>query len=202
MDETRFQPTSASRWRRLALTLSCAVFVACRQLPLHPIDPSPRAVLLTVPTVVQDELHDCGFASIAALCQYHGVEIPASERARLVALARERAGLSGAELRETLEGLGMEVFVFEGRLDHSVAGAFRHVDRERPLLVMISVDANRHHYCLLTGYDPERDNVFLLDPRRGNLVLPEASFRNLWAKSGRFTLLATPSGPTAERKPS
>ena len=57
---------------------------------------------------------------------------------------------------------------------------------------MISPAGETNHYCLFTGYDPTHGNVFLLDPRKGTLVLPATSFAALWNKAGRFTLLAMP----------
>jgi hypothetical protein len=63
---------------------------------------------------------------------------------------------------------------------------------------MISVDDETKHYCLFTGYDPAHGNVFLLDPRRGSLVLPAPSFDALWTKTDRFTLLALPAPPPTE----
>lgn len=176
----------------VVLALVAAGATGCRGPQLQPTEVSDRAVILTVPMVVQDELYECGLASISALCVYHGVRIPAAQRERLVRLAADERGISGGELREALEACGLEVFVFPGTLDHAVSGLYHHVDRGRPLLVMISVDEDSFHYCLFTGYDPEHDNVFLLDPRRGSLSLPAASFAALWAKCDSFTLLCSP----------
>jgi len=58
---------------------------------------SECAVRLDLPLVKQDALYDCGLASISALCQYWGVEIPPEESAALHArfdpsLAGLRAG--------------------------------------------------------------------------------------------------------------
>lgn len=182
----------AARRRVALVAFGLAVAAGCHGPQLQPTAVSTSAVLLTVPSVAQDELYECGLASISALCLYHGVTIPAEERARLVRLAADEHGISGAELRQALEAAGLEVFVFPGTLDHEVSGLYHHVDAGRPSLVMISVDDTSFHYGLFTGYDPRHDNVFLLDPRRGSLVLPAASFAALWAKCASFTLLATP----------
>lgn len=182
-----------------ALLLSLGAISGCRQLELQSVQASPDAVLLAVPMIAQDELYECGLASVAALCAYHGVEVPAEERAALVRLAGEERGLSGGELRAALERLGLEVFLFPGTLDHQVSGLYHHVDRGRPLLVMISAGGDEHHYCLFTGYDPQHGNVYLLDPRRGRLVLPHDAFAASWARSGNFTLLCAP--PPADPSP-
>jgi ABC-type bacteriocin/lantibiotic exporter with double-glycine peptidase domain len=179
-----------------------ALAPACRGLAVRPTEMSEEAVLLTVPMVPQDDLYECGLASISALCQYHGLVVPQDERAELVALANEKEGLSGAEIRTALERLGLEVFLFPGTLDRTVSGVYHHLDQGRPLLVMISVEPGKHHYCLLTGYDPIHGNLFLSDPRRGSLVLPAEAFETLWARSGHFTLLAAPRPAVQEDGPS
>jgi len=141
--------------------------------------------------VKQDELYDCGLAAISALCDYHSVQIPEAQRSELVRLAAEEQGLSGAELRSTLEACGLEVFIFSATLDHGPTGLLRQVDEGRPTLVMISVD-NSNHYVLFIGYDPEFQSVVLLDPRRGRVVLPMQTFERSWDGARRFTLLAVP----------
>jgi ABC-type bacteriocin/lantibiotic exporter with double-glycine peptidase domain len=161
--------------------------------PDGPAALSPAAIVLQVPVVQQDELYECGLVSLSSLCQYHRVTIPPSVREALVRTASEREGLSGAELRTALEGLGLEVLIFPGTLDHSVTGLYRHVDEGRPLLVMTQELFGSPHYCLFAGYDPERDTVYLLDPRRGPVVWPVATFREHWERSQNFTLLAVPA---------
>ena len=158
---------------------------------------SADAVVLQLPLVRQDELYECGLVSISALCSYYGIAIPNELRAELALLAVEHEGLSGAELRAALEELGMEVFVFSGTLDRSETGLKRQADRGRPTIVMISDDGEHHHYCLFLGYDEPLDQVVLLDPRRGRVLLPEAVFDRTWERSRRFTLLSLPLDSSA-----
>jgi ABC-type bacteriocin/lantibiotic exporter with double-glycine peptidase domain len=176
-----------------ALSLG-AVLAGCSAPPLGPAALSPEAVVLAVPVVQQDELYECGLVSLSSLCQYHRVSIPASVREALVRTAAEREGLSGAELRAALEQLGLEVLIFPGALDHSVNGLYRHIDEGRPLLVITQERFGSPHYCLFAGYDPTRDTVYLLDPRRGPVVWPVATFKANWERAQNFTLLAVPSG--------
>jgi ABC-type bacteriocin/lantibiotic exporter with double-glycine peptidase domain len=166
---------------------------ACQGAPQRPELVSEQAVLLELPLVRQDELYECGLASISALWQYHGVDIPQADRERLVRLAAEHQGLSGGELREALQALGLEVYIFPGTLDRQETGVFRHVDAGRPLLVMTEERWSAPHYTLVTGYDEPLGNVHVLDPRRGQVVWPLAAFERNWARCQRFTLLATPA---------
>lgn len=182
-----------SRATPLRLTaLACLTATACQSnRPVPPL--SGDEVRLDLPLVQQDELYACGLASISALAQYWGVAIPEEERVTLARIAAERQGLSGGELRATLEGLGLEVFVFHGTLDRTATGLYTSIDAQRPLLVMLSPDGTAHHYCLVLGYDDPRDTLILLDPRRGEVLVPVAAFDRDWARCDRFTLLACPT---------
>jgi ABC-type bacteriocin/lantibiotic exporter with double-glycine peptidase domain len=179
-----------------ALVALCAALslTACALSPRSPetLVLTEHTVLLVVPAVPQEELHECGLASLATLCGFHGVAIPAAEQQRLAALAREREGLSGAELRAVLIDLGMEAFLFQGSLDWAATGLYHQIDRGRPPLVMISRDGETMHTCLITGYDPSTESVYLYDPVRGHLRVETDDFDELWSNARRFTLLALP----------
>jgi ABC-type bacteriocin/lantibiotic exporter with double-glycine peptidase domain len=166
------------------------VVVGCRTTPMPAAPLSESAVRLDLPLVRQDALYDCGLASISALCQYWGVDIPAEERAQLARTAQDNAGLTGSEVRAALEQLGMEVYLFEGSLDRTLTGIYGHVDAGRPPLVMVSTDGSGHHYELVLGYDEPRNNLILLDPMKGEILVPVSMFDLNWARCRRFTLLA------------
>jgi ABC-type bacteriocin/lantibiotic exporter with double-glycine peptidase domain len=173
----------------LALGILLAAGSGCRaNLPAPPL--SQSAVRLDLPLVKQDALYDCGLASISALCQYWGVEIPAQERVALARTAAAEAGLSGAELGSALERLGLETYLFEGSLDRSPTGIYGHIDAGRPLLVMLSADGTAHHYSLVLGYDEPRANLVLLDPMKGEILVPSSVFERNWRRCQGFTLLA------------
>ncbi|MEQ1891631.1 MAG: cysteine peptidase family C39 domain-containing protein [Planctomycetota bacterium] len=159
---------------------------------------TPYTVLLVVPAVAQEELHECGLASLATLCGYHGVAIPVEQRQRLATRAREREGLSGAELRAALLELGLEAYLFQGSLDDASTGLYHQIDRGRLPLVMISLDGETLHTCLVTGYDPSTKSVYLYDPERGHLRLAADNFDELWTKARHFTLLALPREPAPD----
>jgi ABC-type bacteriocin/lantibiotic exporter with double-glycine peptidase domain len=172
-----------------ALPLAAAGCVA----PAQPVEwTSPEAVILDLPLVRQDELHECGLAAVTALVRYWGAELGVAERAHLAALAERNEGLSGAELRESLESAGWEVWIFAGELDRSPVGLLHQVDAGRPPIVMICPSGEAHHYCLVLGYDPPAGTVLLLDPRRGRIAVDEERFLAAWDGSRRFTLLALP----------
>ncbi|MFN0007890.1 MAG: cysteine peptidase family C39 domain-containing protein [Planctomycetota bacterium] len=164
---------------------------------IPPGELSDSAVRLDLPLVRQDALYDCGLASISALCQYWGIEIPAEQRLELARKASDEAGLSGGELQHALQGLGLEVYVFQGQLDRTSLGLYAHVDAGRPLLVMLSPDGRSNHYELLLGYDEPLGNLILIDPMQGEILVHRDVFVRNWAQCRQFTLLACPLVPGA-----
>jgi len=189
-DSARPAERPSGAWpRALALGLLLAAGTGCRASP--PAPPlSESAVRLDLPLVRQDALYDCGLASISALCQYWGVEIPAEERSALARTAAQEAGLSGGELSAALARLGLETYLFQGSLDRTPTGIYGHVDAGRPPLVMLSADGTAHHYGLVLGYDEPRGNLILLDPMKGEILVPLPVFERNWERCQRFTLLA------------
>ncbi len=163
----------------------------CRTAEPATVPFSATAVRLELPFVRQEAAHDCGLASISALCRYWQVAIPSEERAALAGRAAESGGLSGAELKTTLERRGLEVYLFQGSLDRTVTGVYAHVDSGRPPLVMLSGEGTNRHYEIVLGYDEPRGQLILLDPVRGEVVLSAATFESDWARCKRFTLLAS-----------
>lgn len=175
-----------------ALAVSSALALSgCATAPYSP-PLSESAVRLDLPLVRQDALHECGLASIAALCQYWGVVIPADERAALARTAAENEGLSGAELQAALDRVGMESYLFRGALDRSPTGLYRQIDAGRPPLVMLAASEGAHHYGLVLGYDEERGRIIVLDPLKGEILVPVERFERDWSRCERFTLLACP----------
>ncbi len=170
---------------------------ACRtpQAPLL----SPKAVVLDLPLVKQDELYQCGLASISALAEYWRKPLPSKLRAELAQRAIDERGLTGAELSAALDQLGLESFIFEGRLDRSNVGLFHHVDLARPLIVMTAPESGEHHHVLFLGYDPEQNLVVLLDPVRGRVLQSKEVFERTWTAAQHFTLLALPKSQEGER---
>ncbi len=184
-------PTSGRFRGSLSLLLGGLLLPACAVEPTRQPALSPSATVLPTPLVEQDELHECGLAALASLCGFYGVSISAAERLELSKKAAANQGLSGAELRTALEGLGFEVYLFEGTLDFGPTGLLHHIAEGRQLLVMTAED-DSHHYSLFIGHDPELANVVLLDPQRGRVLLPDESFEHRWSAVRRFTLLAVP----------
>lgn len=185
------------RSKFLAFALIAAALAGCFAEPVRPGPYTDRSVVLPMPIILQEELHECGLIALTSLCRFHGRRLAEDQRTLLAEVAREREGLSGAELCEALNALGMDTWLFEGRLGRGPTGAYDHLDAGRPLLVMITAEREAHHYCILAGYDPLLELVYLFDPRLGHVSLPAATFERRWSEAGHFTLLALPRDPSA-----
>jgi predicted double-glycine peptidase len=187
-----------------SIARACALAIACTACASTSTAPRPMlssdAKVLDLPFVEQDEMYACGLMSITALCRYWNVDIPPAESDRLAQMARDREGLSGAELRTSLTDMGFDTFLFRGELDHGTTGLLTHVDAHRPPLVMLSPEPDRRHYVLFVGYDGTQREVCLLDPVRGRVLVPYETFEASWRACNHFTLLAVPreSAPTTE----
>ncbi|MCK6449129.1 MAG: cysteine peptidase family C39 domain-containing protein [Planctomycetes bacterium] len=171
---------------RMPFVIAC-LLVACHA----PAPLSPDAIVLDVPSVRQDEADQCGLVALEALARYWGRTIPDELDRELARSAREHHGLSGDELVAALEQSGFEAFLFAGELDASELSLFHHLDRGRPLLVMLELGGDSH-YALVAGHDPTTQRLVLLDGRRGRAVMERSEFERAWGAADRFTLLALP----------
>lgn len=152
---------------------------------------SPAGIELPAPFVEQDELHACGLSAVSALCAYHGIRLPETVRLELARLSRENLGLSAGELRDALEDVGFEVFLFPGTTGGGPTGLPHHIGAGRPVLVLLQEDGSAH-YVLVTGHDPQDGRMVLLDPSRGRVVVGLTDFERQWDASQRLALLAVP----------
>jgi ABC-type bacteriocin/lantibiotic exporter with double-glycine peptidase domain len=181
----------------LAAGVLAAVALACGCGPLRPYGPgslSEGSVVLDVPAVRQDDRRTCGFAVLAMLSQYYGTEIREEDRERVRAEASSEDGVSGRFIKDVLERNGFRVYIFAGKLldGKGPRGILYHLDRGRPLVVMLSADRSRHHYMVVSGLDTERDLVVGVDPGKGRVICRGGAFRRMWERSNSFTLVAVP----------
>lgn len=127
------------------------------------------------------------------LAGYYRRQIAPDDLRRLEELSREQGGVEGRTLKEVLQKNGFEVYIFAGDLldRHTPRGIAYHLDRERPVVVMLG--GRTKHYALLTGLDLATEEVFLADPARGAVRCARAAFMKMWEAAGRFALLAVPA---------
>lgn len=141
--------------------------------------------LLDVPYLPQSEAL-CGGAAVAMVMRYWtGSIVYADAFASLV--NEDAAGIRGDDLVTALRERGWQAVSFRG--DAKVVAD--NLANRRPLIVLIEDGPNRFHYVVVVGW--WRDRVIAHDPARAPFrVYDEKSFTDAWAKSGHWTLLATP----------
>jgi ABC-type bacteriocin/lantibiotic exporter with double-glycine peptidase domain len=179
-------------WVVLLLSVSLLAF-SCATAPSGMKTLSDQAVLLDLPVVHQTAPNLCGEVALEMLTRYYNVLLTADQEARLTKEANQKEGITGATLKKVLEEQGYFVVVFSGTLDRKVSGLYRHLDKRRPLIVMIEGNGpDKNHYVLAVGYDEGTNAIVLLDPVRGEIAMPLINFKKVWGKVNNFTLLAMP----------
>jgi hypothetical protein len=154
---------------------------------------SDLAVLIDVPLKTQKNAYLCGLAVVEMLTTYYDQPLSEEQAQYLKGESSKQNGITGLTLEVTLRSADYYTAIFPGTLDHKDTGLYHQLDLHRPLIVMLASDKDKPgHYELVTGYDPKRLLVSVLDPARGALALPVASFMANWKKANFFTLLAVP----------
>ena len=164
-----------------------------------PVTLSKQAVLLKVPFEKQETPRQCGLAAANMLCAYYDQKLNDTHKDWLQTLSKSGDGIMGAEMMAVLRAADYETAVFPGTMDDKGAvedkktGLYYHLNKGRPLIVMItSKDGKSSHYDVLTGYDPRKSLLLLLDPATGPVTVSTKDFIPAWERANRFTLLAVP----------
>lgn len=177
------------------LVLSSCSYLVKHYLPKHDAlsSLSESAVILNIHPIKQRSPEECGLTAVTMLMSYYGVELDASVKTGLEEYARVNGGISGKELVDTLMNSGFETYVFAGSIDNKPTGIYHHLNKRRPLIIMLSPkNEGSMHYVIIVGYDIESKKIVILDPSIGLSVLPLNTFTELWTKANRFALLAMP----------
>ncbi len=153
------------------------------------------SIVLNVPLVRQEDRRTCGFAAVTMLSRYYKAPISEEDGELIRIEAESEEGVSGRFLKEVLERNGFRVYVFPGELfdKESARGVAYHLDRGRPLVVMLSPKGSRHHYMVVSGLNASKDFVVCEDPDKGKVICRGRAFRKMWKRSNFFTLLAVPA---------
>lgn len=131
---------------------------------------------IDVPYVKQAR-NECGGAVISMMMQYWGREYTEKIRPNLLA----------SEMEEFFKKHGFVTFAFSGNW----ADIETHISKGRPLIVAINKDP--HHYVIVTGYDNEREIIYLNDPAQRKLLpVKKTEFAKQWKALDQWTLLVLP----------
>jgi ABC-type bacteriocin/lantibiotic exporter with double-glycine peptidase domain len=164
---------------------------------------SKQAVQLTVPFEKQKTARECGLAAAKMIGGYYDQNMSETQQDWLRTVSKAGDGIMGSELVVSLRSADYDTAVFPGTLDKKETGLYRHLDKRRPLIVMItSKDLKTSHYDVLTGYDPKNSLLLLLDPAMGPVTVASKDFLPAWKRANYFTLLAVPKKLNAPSTPS
>jgi len=175
--------------------------VACLLIPprIHADPNSPvtslsrLAVQLKVPFEKQQEPRECGLAVLKMISSFYGQKLEQTQIDWIKNNSQAGEGVMASELVIVLRAADFETALFPGTLDRKTTGLYHHLDKHRPLIVMItSKDRKSSHYDIITGYDPKKSLLLIMDPATGPVTVAAQDFEPAWQRANYLTLLAVP----------
>lgn len=177
---------------RLACLLALSWLAACAT-PFDPderlnFDAPSRAQVIGVPLIQQEDFF-CGPASIAMVMQWAGAEVTQQQVAALAfspgAGGTYLADMIGSSRR--LGQLAVEISDFDQLLTEVSAG--------HPVIVFQNLGLGVlpvWHYGVVTGYDFEKDEVYLNSGQLDQMVMAFAVFERTWRRGDFWGLVVLP----------
>jgi ABC-type bacteriocin/lantibiotic exporter with double-glycine peptidase domain len=154
---------------------------------------SIKAVQLNVPFEKQEDPRDCGLAVLKMINSYYGQKLNQAQIDWIKNNSEAGEGVMASELIIVLKAADYETALFQGTLDQETTGLYHHLDKNRPLIVMItSKDRKSSHYDIITGYDPIKSLLLIMDPAVGPVTVSSQEFKAAWERANNLTLLAVP----------
>jgi len=165
---------------------------------------SQATLIRGVPPICQSEKYECGYACVASVGLYYGVE---ADKLISDSISKQFANksLTGKELVSMAKALGLTGFAYEG----SVADLEKNLKKGRPMIVLMKhpprtghwpsyewaeetaeksiIDS---HWVVVIGLTAE-DEYLIHDPRRGRLRIPAKDFVVEWEKMSCVSVLIT-----------
>ncbi|MDX8352582.1 PA2778 family cysteine peptidase [Cognatiyoonia sp. IB215182] len=152
------------------------------------VDVPTRAQVADVPLIQQADFY-CGPASIAMVMQWAGTDIGQEDVAKLAfnpgAGGTYLADMIGSSRR--LGHLAVEINTFDQLLSE--------IDAGHPVIVFQNLGlgiAPVWHYGVVTGYDFDRDEVYLNSGQLEQMVMPFATFERTWRRGDYWGIVVLP----------
>lgn len=193
--------------RRILVALSLLAGAGCSYFgEATPFDPqefesTPGWVAVrTVPVVFQEEMTDCGAASLAMVLSHWKLGTTLEEVARKCPMIPEK-GIRAKDLRDYARGCGLKSYLIHGCWEDLQ----KEIGLGRPLIVgLVKPDGNAiiTHYEVVTAVHPESESIVTIDPSRGFCKISRSSFCKEWEPAGYLTLVIfrdDPSPPESGR---
>jgi len=193
---------SSRELRGLALYACLAVSLVRPSIAGSPVRLSENSVRIKVPVEKQETPRQCGLACAQMIGGFYGQKLSAYIVNNLESVSEAGTGIMGSELLIAFRAADYDAAVFPGTLDKEKTGLFYHLDKKRPLIVMITAkDMKNSHYDVVTGYDPINQLLLITDPSTGPMTITTKAFLPAWRRTQFFTLLAIPKKFNTEATP-
>jgi len=145
---------------------------------------------ITVP-FFPDDTDQCGPATLASVFSYWGVRTDPGILKKEVYVPRLKGALP-LDLLLAAQARGLKAEIYEGSLDNLKS----ELEAGRPLVALLDlgfVIFPQGHYVVVTGYDDRRQGVYVHSSLEKDVFVPYERFLRSWDKTGRWSLLVTPS---------
>jgi ABC-type bacteriocin/lantibiotic exporter with double-glycine peptidase domain len=160
--------------------------VGCLLFSLQGISPG-LGIRLDVPAIRQP-YNLCLAASVSMVMGYWGTATSVQEIADHVGVYKD--GTTGADMKRYVDSLGLRSFLIQP----PYADLLAHLEKGRPLVIVLADSKDRRHAMVLIGHDPIAGTLTLNDPAVGRAVtLPSADFLARWQAADRWTMLVVPA---------
>ena len=154
---------------------------------------SSSAIVLNVPFRAQVLPNLCGIASVEMVTAYYGLKLKEAQTVALLDEVQAKSGTSGMALKNALVQSDYFAAIFPGTVNSGEFSLLRFLQDKNPPIVMLG-DGPRH-YVVVTGYRPDKKQIILLDPAKGEITIAEENFFCSWKMANFFTLIMSPRLP-------
>jgi len=147
--------------------------------------------LLDVP-FFPDNTDQCGPATLASVLTFWGVPADPAGVRDAVYTAKLKGSLP-IDLLIAAQARGLTAETYQGNLGALLA----ELDAGRPLIAFLDLGFlvfKQGHYVVVTGYDTQREGLYVHSGTHRNLFVPYAEFLRKWDRTGRWTLRLTLRG--------
>jgi len=137
-----------------------------------------------------DDSDQCGPATLASVLSFWGVPTDPQVLKEEIYLPRLRGTLP-VDLLLAAQARGLQAEIYRGSLDNLKA----ELKAEHPLVAFLNLGYAlfpQGHYVVVTGYDDQRQGVYIHSGLERDVFLPYERFLRSWEKMGRWTLLVLP----------
>ncbi len=138
-----------------------------------------------------DDTDQCGPAVLASVLTYWGIQTDPVALKEEIYLPRLKGTLP-LDLLLAAQARGLAAEIYRGSLNDLKA----QLAAGHPLVVLLDLGFAifpQGHYVVVTGYDDQRQGVYVHSSLDKDVFVPYERFLPSWDKTGRWTLLVTPS---------